>query len=77
MVSSDRPTDACIGYETGGILGFEDGLLSLLGISGRKSPVASLLEDGAFSLYSVHRGSANYVMFIKTECLGQLVMGAG
>jgi hypothetical protein len=77
MVSSDRPTNACTGYEAGGVLGFEDGLLSLLGISGQKSLVASLLEDGAFSLYSLHRGSANYVMFIKTECLGQLVVGAG
>ena len=71
------PVTACTGNEAGGVLGREDGLLSLLGIGGQNSQVASLLEDGTLSLYSVRSGSANYIVFIKTECLGQLVAGPG
>lgn len=76
-ISSRGPAPACTGYEAGGVLGREDGTLSLLGIDGSISPAASLLESGAFSLHSARSASASYVVFIRTECLGQLVAQSG
>ena len=63
----------CANYKNFGVLGREGGLLSLLEVGRDRDPfLATVVTGEAYSLRAVQNGSASYVIYVRTDCLGRV-----
>lgn len=62
----------CANYKDFGFLGREGGLLSLLEAGRDRDPIlVTIVTGAAYSLRAVQNGSASYVIYVRTDCLGR------